>query len=57
MTRENLEAYVKSADLLYPDMYSLSSSGVYRDTLEIWAPGDRRGRFFCLWSGDWISVG
>ena len=35
MTRENLEAYVKSADLLYPDMYSLSSSGVYRDTLEI----------------------
>ena len=35
MTRENLEAYVKSADLPYPDMYSLSSSGVYRDTLEI----------------------
>lgn len=35
MTRENLAAYVKASDLAYVDVYSLSSSGAYRDTLEV----------------------
>ena len=35
MTKENLDAYIKATDPMYPDIYSLSSSGAYRDTLEV----------------------
>ncbi|OUN33397.1 two-component sensor histidine kinase [Lachnoclostridium sp. An76] len=35
MTKENLDAYIKATDPMYPDIYSLSSSGAYRDTLEM----------------------
>ena len=35
MTKENLDAYIKATDPMYPDIYSLSSCGAYRDTLEI----------------------
>lgn len=36
MTRENLDVYVKTANLAYAnDVYSLSSSGAYNDTLEV----------------------
>ncbi len=35
MTQENLDAYAKASDLAYADVYSLSSSGAYRDTLEV----------------------
>ncbi len=35
MTQENLDAYAKASDLAYADVYSLSNSGAYRDTLEV----------------------
>lgn len=35
ITKENLDAYARAADLMYTDIYSLSGSGAYRDTLEV----------------------
>lgn len=35
ITQENLDAFIKASDLMYTDIYSLGSSGVYRDTLEV----------------------
>ena len=35
MTKENLDAYIKATDPMYLDIYSLSSSGAYRDILVV----------------------
>ena len=35
ITQENLDAYARADNLMYPDVYSLSSCGAYNDTLEV----------------------